>query len=82
LWPEVDTSDFADIDMYLYDGNCGAGATLYAMDLRVDTVAMVRTDNQAAGKSMCLKLSAFYVPNGETRRVDLFSYYSAQTEMR
>lgn len=78
---EADATDIADIDMTIFDKDCGAGKASLGSDLSYDIKSMVRTTN-GAGKALCVQLTADHVPAGQTRRVQLVMYYSGDTVMR
>lgn len=79
VFPEDSPVDVADIDLRVYDQNCRTGAQLLGSDLSYDVKSMVRLGPEAAGKALCVKISAVHVPSGETRPVTLFMYYSYDT---
>lgn len=80
---EADNQNIADIDLYVRDKDCGSGSVYLSQDVSRDTKSMVRLSGaQAAGKALCVQVYAYYVPNGEAREVNLFTYYSADTAMR
>ena len=82
LFFERDGSNVADIDIRVYDSNCGAGRTLLGSDLSRDTKSQVTVGTQAAGKNLCVELEGYHVPPGQTRDVVLVVYYSDLTAMR
>ncbi|GMV17071.1 MAG: hypothetical protein AMXMBFR56_52950 [Polyangiaceae bacterium] len=83
VFMEEDTQDIADIDMYVYDKDCGSGAAQLGSDTSYDTKSMVRlSGSQAAGKALCIKLHGYYMPPGAARLAHLFWYYSADVSMR
>lgn len=78
---EEDGSSVADITMQVRDQNCGAGSSVLRSDTSFDHKKMVRlTGGQAAGEALCIRLQAYEAPS--PRRVQLFMYYSASTDMR
>jgi hypothetical protein len=73
---EETPSDVADIDLYVRDNCDGTPATVRS-DLSRDTKSMVRLDDEGASESLCMRLRAYHVPSGETRKVHFFHYYSS-----
>jgi hypothetical protein len=78
---ETNLGHAADIDLRIYDKNCGSGRALLAADTSKDTKMMAQT-TAAGGKAACIELSAAHVPGGGTREVILVVYYSNETVMR
>jgi hypothetical protein len=79
---EGDTSDMADIDLKVEDNNCMPPNTTFGVDSSFDVKSMVRVGSGAAGKAMCTNLHAWTIPGGGSRRAHVFTYYSANTNMR
>jgi hypothetical protein len=79
---EIDNTDVADITMELRDQNCGSGSVGLGSDFSYDVKKMIRVGTSAAGKALCLRIKAWHVPTGQTRKVQVFAYLSADTDMR
>jgi hypothetical protein len=80
---EDDGGNAADITLQVRDSDCGSGSAVLGSDFGYDHKKMVRlSGGTAAGEALCVRLDANHIPFGETRRVQLFMYYSASTFMR
>ncbi len=79
MWFEDSHSDVADITMELWTDNCGDNAVLLGSDMSYDLKKMVRTGSAAAGQKLCIKLRAYHIPAGETRKVYIQTLWSADT---
>ncbi len=79
---EPDGTNIADIDVTVKDKGCGTGSGALGSDLSRDVKSMVSIGSAASGKDICVDLSAFHVPAGETRQVTLVAYYTNETSMR
>lgn len=83
VFMEPDAQDIGDIDVYVRDQDCGAGSQVLGYDQSYDTKSMVRLAGwQAGGKALCVQLHGYYIPTGQTRYVHIFTYYSADVQMR
>jgi hypothetical protein len=79
---EPDTDDIARISIRVRTNNCNSGYSQLGEDVGRDVKKMVRVGLAAAGQQLCVRVSAPYIPAGQTRKVYLFNYWSQETAMR
>ena len=77
---EDDYDDMADLDFFIYGGNCEG--SLLASDMSRDVKMMARLGSSASSQQLCVRRQGYHVPAGETRRLHHFAYYSGNTSMR
>jgi hypothetical protein len=79
---EQDGFDVADVNLRVYDRDCGSGKVFLTGDTSRDYKSMASLGTSARGKALCVQLLASHIPAGETRLVQLVVYYTSDGRMR